>query len=455
MTSYDSLKPSFSPSRIPVKRGVRWLHPFCARLFALLASATHIHSVVADDKFMGTGSCSSSNCHGSVNPLTGSNVLQNEYHTWLKLDKHSQAYSVLLNNDSKRIASHLRIGAPEKEPLCLKCHATYVPDLALQGEKFSIEDGVSCESCHNPSERWLQSHSVAKTSHEDNVKNGLAELVPLDARAKLCLSCHFGTDDKTVDHSLYGAGHPRLTFELDTFGVLQPKHWVVDEDYKRRKAPYVPVVTWLVGQTVQAMETLDALDSPKRSKRGLFPELSLFDCYSCHHSLTEEQWKKREYAGRPGVLHLNLPSLIVLREAVTALDATTGTSLRNALADLHEGYSIDGGRSSIKALRALIKGSVLPKVTTASGDQQYCASLLRQLSTFGAASKSLKYEVAEQVGMGMQALLATSPALASHFKPDLDKVFEALASAKSFAPETFSAACGALASRLATSQRPL
>jgi hypothetical protein len=53
-----------------------------------------------------------------------------------------------------------------------------------------------------------------------------------EVRAKLCLSCHFGTEDKFATHRIMGAGHPRISFELDTFTEIQPAHFRVDEDYK-------------------------------------------------------------------------------------------------------------------------------------------------------------------------------------------------------------------------------
>lgn len=419
-------------------------------LFSTTSSADPSAHTTA--KFMGTGSCSSSNCHGGVNPLSGSTVLQNEYHTWQKLDRHAQAYSVLLNDDSKKIANHLGIERPEAEPLCLKCHATYVPSVEQQGPKYQVEDGVSCESCHNPSEHWLKSHSTKGATHEENVKNGLAELVPLEKRATLCLSCHFGTEDKTVNHRLYGAGHPRLAFELDTFGVLQPKHWVIDEDYRTRKADYVPVAAWLVGQTTHAIATLEALESPTRSKHGLMPELSLFDCYSCHHSLTEDQWKQRDYSGKPGELTLNLPSLYILREALPALDSDLADELKDKLSELHN-FSTSpstGGdiRSVTSPLKALLHEKILPLALAAQSDATYCKKLLKQLATFGAHSGALKYEVAEQVGMGMQALLASSPDLATKHKGHLDVVFAALKSSEAFNTASFTEGCKKLASSL-------
>jgi hypothetical protein len=56
--------------------------------------------------------------------------------------------------------------------------------------------------------------------------------------------------------------------------------------------------------------------------------------------------------------------------------------------------------------------------------------------------------MAEQVGMGMQALLATAPELGARYKSDLDAVFATLKSAKSFGPEAFSEAAGRLNGRM-------
>jgi hypothetical protein len=115
-------------------------------------------------KFMGVGSCSASNCHGSVKPLKGSKVLQNEYYTWLKHDKHARAYQSLINKEGQRMANLLGIADASKEPLCLKCHATYNRHTQSHGERYQIEDGVSCESCHGAAERWLSPHTAADAS---------------------------------------------------------------------------------------------------------------------------------------------------------------------------------------------------------------------------------------------------------------------------------------------------
>src|SRR5262249_21387843 len=66
----------------------------------------------AQDKTLGVGTCSSSLCHGAIETWKGSHVLQNEYVTWSRSDKHHRAYSVLLNERSKEIAKKLNLPRP-------------------------------------------------------------------------------------------------------------------------------------------------------------------------------------------------------------------------------------------------------------------------------------------------------------------------------------------------------
>lgn len=399
-------------------------------------------------QYMGTGSCSSSNCHGNVQPIKGSKILHNEYYTWVKHDKHSQAYTILTKSEGRRMAALMGLGDPSKEPLCLKCHATYVPDQKLRGEKFSIEDGVSCESCHGAAERWLSSHAEAGTTHQQNLDNGLADTVDLTKRAQLCLSCHYGDETKSVTHDLYGAGHPRLRFELDTFSILQPKHWILDEDYTTRKAAYVPLKAWFIGQATSAQSLLAALKSPTRSKNGQFPELSLFDCYSCHHSLSEEQWKQRSYQAAPGRLRLNVTPLLMLQAATGALDESVSSQLAPLIAALHTNYQKDGAEEAVHSLPSLISSSVMPLATKMDATNAPCTAVLKALASFGAHTQYPKYEVAEQIGMGIQAVLATSPVLAKKYAPTLSTLFATLKNSNTFNPNTFTKVMTELASEI-------
>jgi hypothetical protein len=395
-------------------------------------------------KLLGPGSCSSSNCHGSVKPHNSSNVLQNEYITWSKHDRHARAYLSLQTADSKKIARNLGIGDPTKEPLCLACHTVYSQGSTPKGDAFRLEDGVSCEGCHGAAEGYLKSHVIAGATHADNVAHGLTDLSNLDTRATLCLSCHFGTEDKTVNHSLYGAGHPRLTFELDTFGILQPKHWVVDGDYERRKGPYVPIRVWMIGQLHHAEAALEALQSPTRSKSGSLPELSLFDCFSCHHTLSEQQWKKRTYGDKPGRLRLNLPSLVTLQVVTAALDAPLGDQLRQQVQTLHDTYLNGGAEASIETTQRLIDTHVAPLLARLTTNLSANIRILSALTRYAAENQWLTFEVAEQLAMGIQATIASSPELAQRYDKPLKGLFATLKNADSFKPDAFTREAGVL-----------
>src|SRR5262249_35614365 len=71
-----------------------------------------------------------------------------EYSTWVTYDPHARAYQALFNKLSKQIATNLRSDVkPEANPLCLKCHSMQA-DAKVQGPRFTLIDGVGCESCH-------------------------------------------------------------------------------------------------------------------------------------------------------------------------------------------------------------------------------------------------------------------------------------------------------------------
>jgi hypothetical protein len=370
---------------------------------------------------LGTATCASSNCHGAATARSGSDILQNEYFIWQKYDRHSKAWLALIGEDGKRIGENLGITAPQKDPLCLACHATYVPE-ANRGERFTLEDGVGCESCHGAAERYLRSHAQRGSTHRDNLENGMNDLVALAPRTELCLSCHQGNAGKAVTHRLIGAGHPRLTFELDTFGARQPAHWMVDDDYLKRKGEYHPIHAWLVGQTLRARR---AAELSANAPAGAYPELSTFYCYSCHHSLSEQQWKSRDYHGHPGELRPNIASLLVVQHALGVLDGGLAKKLDPKASPGDTKETLDRAASLFETVN----------VTRAQRED-----LLHALMSWCAGERFLPYEVAEQIAMGAASILAEDAALAP--SDNLQRIFATLKLPASMNPEQFSAACG-------------
>lgn len=390
--------------------------------------------------YQGVSSCSSSNCHGNVNPLKGATVLQNEYVTWLKRDPHSKAYLALTTTDAARMTKHLGLGSPTKEKICLECHTTYVPEPSKRGERYSIEDGVSCESCHGAAQNYLSTHTQQGATHQQNLTNGLTDTASLDSRAQLCLSCHYGDDTKRVTHDLYGAGHPRLRFELDTYSILEPKHWLVDQDYINRKGAYVPVKAWLYGQAFQAKAMLTMLQNPHTARNGVLPEFSHFDCFSCHHDLSQQQWKERTYGDTPGQLKLNTTPLIVLQAAFSATDPALAAELAQLTTTLNQSYLKTGAPQTITTISDLLAQRALPLIKNFDTSEATLSSVIIKLSEVASESPSPKFELAEQIGMGIQSTIATSPTLAHKYGARIKQLFSTIRSSSSYRPAQFNQA---------------
>src|SRR5260370_40084213 len=111
-------------------------------------------------KYIGPGSCAETSCHGSVKPIAGTRILQNEYSPWIIQDKHSRAYQALTGDVGERMARILKLGAKSEEaPKCLACHALN-PAPEQRGRVFEISEGVSCENCHGPAASLLRPHTT-------------------------------------------------------------------------------------------------------------------------------------------------------------------------------------------------------------------------------------------------------------------------------------------------------
>jgi len=414
---------------------------------ALLAATLcfiHTNTALADaPKYLGTGSCSSSNCHGNVAPVTANRVLQNEYVTWQKHDKHSQAYKVLGNSDSATIVKHLGLRDAQREPLCLKCHSTYVPEVEQRGEKYQIEDGVTCEACHGAAGSWLTGHTTREATHARNLEQGLSDVASLQKRTKLCLSCHNGNDDKTVDHRLIGAGHPRLSFELDTFESIMPRHWKVDDDYKERKGDYQSANAWIEGQVSNSQESIEKLLSKKRNSNGFFPEFSMFNCYDCHHSLAGDQWKTADYGGHVGEPSINLASVTILREALKVTNPKAAGSIDSNLSTLHADFKNGKIEKTLRSLQSILKDKSLVSPIS-DGTRR---KLFKQLANFAANTADLPYETAEQVAMGLSSLSAENAVDAKAIQPEMEKLYQALNNEEEFRAGEFTNAAKSVAAK--------
>ncbi|HET9580614.1 MAG TPA: multiheme c-type cytochrome [Usitatibacter sp.] len=406
-------------------------------------------------KNLGVVSCASSLCHGSVSPWKDSNILQNEYVTWSRVDKHAtKAYHVLLTERSQRIVRNLGLTTPAQETkICLDCHA-YNPPPALRGERFKVADGVSCEACHGASENWIASHTAPEATHADNVAKGLYPLSDPVAQARLCLSCHFGDRNRFVTHRMMGAGHPRMSFELDTFSQTQPPHFVIDDDWRRRKGSWDEVRVWAVGQALAAQELLDVLLDDKRGRDGLFPELVVFDCYACHHPMSDKRWTPATGTS-PGRIRLNDSNLLMVRQiAHRTLPAPQADAFDTTMTGLHRAVAGDGGDpiASVTRMRAML-AELVKAVAARDFDTADVRAIAASLVREAADGRYRDYAGAEQATMAISSVmnwLARHGGLANVRAANaaLDRVYESVRNDERYQPQRFREAMAALAQTL-------
>ncbi len=391
------------------------------------------------NKHLGVASCASSVCHGNVKSTSSYEVQLNEYIIWSHDDSHSKAYSVLMSERSRAIAAKLGLPNAYDAKICLDCHTDNVP-AEVRGKEFNIADGVGCEACHGGAEKWIESHTMKTTSYTDNLKNGMYPTATLGNRAPLCLSCHVGNSDKFTTHRIMGAGHPRLSFELDTFQALQPSHHVIDKDYAARKPVYTRTAVWAFGQIEAARMQIQLVQQYYARSDSVFPELALFSCHACHQSSMHQlDWARglTTFNTQPGSVPLNdghlRMAILIARQASPAIArdiVQLSQSLQEASWVSRERVGTVSGRLE-SALRDLQNQVVDRKWTT--GEQ---TALLAAILELGARKEYRDYIGAEQAVMATE-LLMLDLGTATRNRSRLDALFKLVSDDEAYRPDQF------------------
>lgn len=399
------------------------------------------------DQFVGAAACANVVCHGSLVSHEGGNILHNEFVTWSERDSHARAFAVLGSPQSERIAAALGIGPASEAPACLDCHATN-PAPELRGDKFRVEDGVSCESCHGAAGRWLASHDDEGRTHADNVAAGLTDLADVGLRARVCSSCHVGDDRRFVTHRILAAGHPRTSFELDTFTFLQPAHFRSDEDYARRKGAVASATVWAAGQAASLDVYLSKLEGHGGERGAAWPEFALFDCFSCHHPMDPAGAGSRaeRAAGSLGLPAPLRASALMLGAAADVAglprDVRIDPSLLEIDASMAAGTA-DAAASAAELRRRASRSAALLRQWKPG--RRELARLLEVLSSEAWISSYRSYADAEQATMAVQSVVASlregeEGEDARRLAPALDGLFAATRDERTFTAAGFAAA---------------
>lgn len=437
----------------------------CLALAAPLGLRSQISDSAADyasGKYVGPGSCAATSCHGSVKPVAGSRILQNEYSTWIINDKHSRAYQALTGEVGERMAKILNLGKAEEAPKCLACHAL-ATTAEQRGRNFEITEGVTCENCHGPAQGWLGQHT-AKDSAEKHAlsvsKYHMVDTRSVITRANKCLECHLGIASKFVDHEMIAAGHPDLYFELDSFSAVMPRHWNMPRlsaaGTPAEDTSWVGVRDWSTGQAVQLRAAMDRVAWRARGerfdKRNIWPEYSELSCFACHHSLADpkKSWRQEHgYAGRrPGDPAWNESRYIVFRLMAKEVDAANAQDLDQKLGAVSAEMSrLNPDRSaaaSSAGAAAPVAQQFAERLSTMQYDRSMVLNMMQSICDNAEQISLADERAAEQATMALDSLYIAyskeaKPANAPQVLASINALFAQLDNASAYNADTFAA----------------
>ena len=427
----------------------------------LIAAPSAQSSTAVAGAHLGVASCAGSTCHGRMTG-DGSVVRQDEIARWQEPSTqggaHSRAYNVLSNPRSQTIARNMGIGDASSAPMCLGCHSSAAS--AGGGDfQYQLSDGVNCESCHGGAAGWISSHYAGLLSgpsqHADNVRRGMRALEQPAVRAAVCLDCHYGStsEGQFVNHRIMAAGHPRISFELDLFSTLQAHH-NEDADYTSRKGAPDHVQLWAVGQAMALERSLALFQSANRGSEGIFPELTFYDCHSCHRRIFDAAQPVRTSVGNParpiplGMPPYNDENMIMLSAAARVSAPTLATRFDSKARAFHAAMGRD--RASAVAAAQDLAG-VTAELRTAFSATHFGPGSNRQLSA-AIASEALRprytdYEGSVQAVMGIDTLLNAmvssgqiTVGAAASIRDDINRAYSAVRDPNAYRPQDFQSA---------------
>jgi hypothetical protein len=272
----------------------------------------------------------------------------------------------------------------------------------------------------------------------------------LTKRSEKCLSCHLGSEEKSVDHEMIAAGHPDLYFELDSFSAVMPRHWREpgEPGETENSDRWYDVRELTTGQGVQLRQSLLRLASRTRGKA--WPEYSDLQCYACHHNLTQPQdsWRQaRGYPGRrPGDPPWNPSRYTIFHEVVVQVDADSAARLDSELSHLAQLMSqLNPDRDAVAASAnnsAKLVADLSAKANSAVGGSTSMLRLLQKISGDADNISGQGEHAAAQAAMAIQSLFVAYErneklARSSEIRAAITALFQELQNPSAYDPTRF------------------
>ncbi|MCZ7648597.1 MAG: cytochrome c family protein [Planctomycetota bacterium] len=411
----------------PVK-GFVLLFAVLAALGALSLPGLNVERTVQADpkgiKYTGAGACAAAACHGSPTPKEAKATRHNENTIWSSKDRHAKAYTSLVKEESKKIGEALKIADVTKSERCLNCHGLSgihvgesVHRVPIKAEEivakgYNVEDGVSCDACHGPAEKYLAPHQEAGWTDKQRAAGamklydewGLFDTKDLKMRANTCLSCHL-----KIDADMIQAGHPELPFELNVYS--SDEEWIHWRDTK----PWFGAKAWAMGQAISLREAAHQLSERVEQKAR---EDLIVDSYA------------------QVIAHA-----LMARQVAHSADKAAFDAMDKHLKDAHDNWK-DPAKlaAAMKALAAAANGlgDTLDKAEV--GEEQTKAWRLG-VAAEGEVAGNVGFRAAEQLATSITSLSMVMDKQdkgdADQRAPTMDKVYEVLGTRADFDKKKF------------------
>ncbi len=278
-------------------------------------------------EWIGSQSCASATCHGGG--VDQGEAWHHSYSLSRSADPHATAGALLYDADSRRIVKALAPGATTEieydlalRTRCISCHLTATPADVVSQEPLSlvhVGEGVGCESCHGPAGEWKDMHVLESWTGPMRFQpaTGMLDTESITGRAEGCVRCHVGSRSadgivRDMNHDLIAAGHPALRFDLLIYNDNIPHHWddtgIVEKAFGesslkvRRVGRSIGLAAAAKLSSERALASLPqgepSQNAGHRTTGGIvpWPELSDFDCFACHQSLSPKSYRAPETA---------------------------------------------------------------------------------------------------------------------------------------------------------------
>jgi len=172
--------------------------------------------------------------------------------------------------------------------------------------------GVTCEACHGPASGWVESHLREDWKVSDSMRETRDFVIRIDG----CVRCHVGSRRadgmvRDMNHDMIAAGHPALRFDGWSALLRLPRHGPQDRsqdglpdlenesDLRRFLAAQAIGLRAAVRLTAERRLDSESTSLDVLSTASVWPELSDFDCFACHHNLKITNFAVRPSRGHP------------------------------------------------------------------------------------------------------------------------------------------------------------